>query len=87
MQADLDKERKTITRNWAKREEQIRGRIESTAIYGDLKGIAGRNLQEVEGLDMPLLGGQARHGGKNCSCSAGMCLINAVVSMSRFNTI
>lgn len=56
MQADLDKERKTMTRSWAKREEQIRGVIESTAgMYGDLQGIAGRTLQEIEGLDMPLL--------------------------------
>jgi len=56
MQADLEKERKTMTRGWAKREEQIRGVIESTAgMYGDLQGIAGRTLQEIEGLDMPLL--------------------------------
>ncbi|MHC4695711.1 MAG: DUF2130 domain-containing protein [Planctomycetota bacterium] len=56
MQQDLDKERKTLTRLWAKREEQIRGVIESTAgMYGDLQGIAGRTLQEIEGLDIPLL--------------------------------
>ena len=56
MQQDLDKERKTMTRLWAKRDEQIRGVIESTAgMYGDLQGIAGRSLQEIEGLDMPLL--------------------------------
>lgn len=37
MQTDLDRERKTMTRSWAKREEQIRGVIESTAgMYGDL---------------------------------------------------
>jgi hypothetical protein len=56
MQADLDKERKTMIRSWAKREEQIRGVMESTAgMYGDLQGIAGRNLQEIAGLDTPLL--------------------------------
>ncbi len=56
MQQDLDKERKTMTRLWAKREEQIRGVIESTAgMYGDLQGIAGRSLQEIDGLDIPLL--------------------------------
>lgn len=56
MQADLDKERKTMTRLWAKREEQIRGVIESTAgMYGDLQGIAGRALREIDGLDIPLL--------------------------------
>jgi hypothetical protein len=56
MQGDLDKERKTMTRLWAKREEQIRGVIESTAgMYGDLQGIAGRTLQEIEGLTLPAL--------------------------------
>jgi hypothetical protein len=56
MQPDLDKERKATTRLWAKREEQIRGVIESTAgMYGDLPGIAGKTLQEIEGLEMPLL--------------------------------
>jgi len=56
MQSDLDRERKTMTRLWAKREEQIRGVIESTAgMYGDLQGIAGKTLQEIEGLDIPLL--------------------------------
>lgn len=56
MQEDLDKERKTMTRLWAKREEQIRGVIESTAgMYGDLQGIAGRSLQEIAGLQMETL--------------------------------
>jgi hypothetical protein len=56
MQSDLDRERKTMTRLWAKREEQIRGVIESTAgMYGDLQGIAGRTLQEIEGLQIPLI--------------------------------
>ena len=56
MQQDLEKERKTMTRLWAKREEQIRCVIESTAgMYGDLQGIAGSTLQEIEGLEPPLL--------------------------------
>ncbi len=56
MKEDLDKERKTMTRLWAKREEQIRCVIESTAgMYGDLQGIAGKSLQEIAGLDHPLL--------------------------------
>ena len=56
MQDDLDKERKTMTRLWAKREEQIRGVIETTAgMYGDLQGIAGKSLQEIEGLSLPAL--------------------------------
>lgn len=58
MQEDLERERKTMTKQWAKREEQIRGVIESTAgMYGDLQGIAGKTLQEIEGLDMRALEG------------------------------
>lgn len=45
-----------MTRLWAKREEQIRGVIEATAgMYGDLQGIAGKSLEEIDGLEMPLL--------------------------------
>lgn len=56
MQADLDRERKAMTRLWAKREAQIRGVIESTVgMYGDLQGIAGKTLQEIDGLDLQLL--------------------------------
>ena len=58
MQGDLDKERRTMTRQWAKREEQIRGVIDATAgMYGDLQGIAGKTLQEIEGLNIPMIEG------------------------------
>ncbi len=63
MQNDLDKERKAMTRLWAKREAQIQGVIESTVgMYGDLQGIAGRALQEIEGLDIPLIEGPGKIG-------------------------
>jgi hypothetical protein len=56
MQSDLDRERKAMTRLWAKRDAQIRGVIESTVgMYGDLQGIAGKTLQEIDGLDLQLL--------------------------------
>jgi hypothetical protein len=56
MQADLAKERKAMTRLWAKRESQIRGVIESTVgMYGDLQGIAGKALLEIDGLGVQLL--------------------------------
>ena len=52
MQSDLDKERKTTMRMWAKREAQIRGVVEATVgMYGDLQGIAGKALQEIEALE------------------------------------
>ena len=60
MQADLDRDA-AMTRLWAKREEQIRGVVETTAgLYGDLQGIAGRSLQEIEGLEVPVLDGLGR---------------------------
>jgi hypothetical protein len=52
MKEDLDREKKTITRQWAKREEQIDRVMQATVgMYGDLQGIAGKTLQEVEGLE------------------------------------
>jgi len=56
MHEDLERERKSMTRMWAKRDAQITGVIDSTAgMYGDLQGIAGRSLQEIEGLSMQML--------------------------------
>ena len=56
MEQDLAKERKTMTRLWAKREEQVRGVIESRAgMYGDQQGIAGKGLNEIEGLQIGML--------------------------------
>lgn len=53
---DLDRERKTMMRLWAKREEQLRGVLNSTAgLYGDLQGIAGRAMQEIESLDVLMI--------------------------------
>jgi hypothetical protein len=51
MQTDLERERKAMTRLRAKREEQIRGVIESTVgMYGDLQGITGSSLEDIDGL-------------------------------------
>lgn len=57
MQEDLDKERKAIMKQWAKREEQIERVMGATVgMYGDLQGIAGKSLQEIEGLELKSLG-------------------------------
>ena len=54
MQDDLDKERKVITKQWAKRQAQIESVMNSTVgMYGDLQGIAGKSLQEIEGWSFP----------------------------------
>ena len=56
MQEDLDKERKAIMKQWAKREQQIERVMGATVgMYGDLQGIAGKSLQEIEGLELPAL--------------------------------
>ena len=56
MQEDLDKEKKAITKQWAKREEQIARVMQATVgMYGDLQGIAGKTLQEIEGLSLRAL--------------------------------
>jgi len=56
MKEDLDKERKVITKQWAKREEQIERVMQATVgMYGDMQGIAGKTLQEIEGLEMKAL--------------------------------
>jgi hypothetical protein len=60
MQSDLDRERKTMMRLWAKREEQLRGVLDSTAgLYGDLQGIAGRAMADIESLDILMIEARA----------------------------
>jgi hypothetical protein len=56
MQDDLDRERKWMTKQWAKREQQIRVVIDSTVgMYGDVQGIAGKALDEIDSLSLPML--------------------------------
>ena len=56
MQEDLDKERKVIMKQWAKREAQVDRVMQATVgMYGDLQGIAGKTLQEIEGLELKAL--------------------------------
>lgn len=53
MQDDLAKEKRAIMKQWAKRQEQLERVIGATAgMYGDLQGIAGKSLLEIEGLEM-----------------------------------
>jgi hypothetical protein len=63
MHDDLERERKTMTKLWAKREEQIRCVIESTAgMYGDMQGIVGKSLEEIEGLELRMIEGKQPEG-------------------------
>ena len=62
MQEDLDKEKKAIIKQWAKREEQIDRVMQATAgMYGDLQGIAGKTIQEIEGLELRALNSPTSH--------------------------
>lgn len=57
MQEDLDREKRVIMKQWAKRGEQIERVMGATVgMYGDLQGIAGKSLQEIEGLELKSLG-------------------------------
>jgi hypothetical protein len=56
MKDDLEKERKMILKQWAKREMQIDNVMNATSgMYGDLQGIAGQSLQEIDSLDLPAI--------------------------------
>lgn len=56
MRNDLEKERKVITKQWAKRDAQINRVMQATvSMHGDLQGIAGKTLQEIKGLELELL--------------------------------
>ncbi|MGN6370357.1 MAG: DUF2130 domain-containing protein [Phycisphaerae bacterium] len=57
MASDLQKEKKAIMKQWAKREGEITRVVEATVgMYGELQGIVGKTLQEIEGLDFKTLG-------------------------------
>lgn len=58
LRKDLDAERRVITKQWARREAQIERVMQGTlGMYGDLQGIAGQSLQEIEGLELLALEG------------------------------
>jgi hypothetical protein len=63
MQDDLAAEKKALQKQWAKRETQLERLMGSTVgMYGDLQGIAGRSLEEIEGLSVLALAGPAEAG-------------------------
>jgi hypothetical protein len=56
MQSDLERERRSTMKQWAKRDQQMRGVVDAMAgMVGDLQGIAGKAIEEIEVLTMPLL--------------------------------
>jgi hypothetical protein len=70
MQDDLALERKVLQKQWAKRETQLERLMSSTVgMYGDLQGIAGRSLEEIEGLSVLSLEGPSDGEGSG-ACSS-----------------
>lgn len=56
MEKDLADEKRAITKQWAKREQQIQKMMLATAgLFGDVQGIAGKNVEELAGLDLKML--------------------------------
>ena len=56
MQEDLLKEKVLFASQWAKREKRLMKAMENlAAMYGDVRGIAGGAVQEINGLELPQL--------------------------------
>ncbi|HTF18479.1 MAG TPA: DUF2130 domain-containing protein [Chryseolinea sp.] len=54
MQDDLIKEKVLFASQWAKREKRLMRAMENlAALYGDVRGIAGGAVQEINGLEFP----------------------------------
>jgi len=57
MQDDLDKERETMERQWAKRGKQIELVVQNVSgMYGDMQAIAGQSLPKIRRLELPAPG-------------------------------
>jgi hypothetical protein len=55
---DLEAEKPSTMRVWAKREKQIeRAVANTTGMYGDLSGIIGSQLPAIDKLELPALAG------------------------------
>lgn len=57
LKRDLESEKSAMQRIWSKREKQLEVVMLATSgMYGDLEGIAGRSMPEIEGLGLEKLG-------------------------------
>lgn len=56
MRNDLEAEKRSTTRAWARRDKQLdRAVMQTAGMYGDLNGIIGTSLPAIEQLDLPML--------------------------------
>jgi hypothetical protein len=55
LREDLDTKRKWMNKQWVKRDRELVIVLEATSgMYGDLQGIAGQSLQEIDALEGPM---------------------------------
>ena len=55
MHEDLQREKNAMLRIWKQREKQIQKvLINTTEMYGDIKGIAGQSIPNVRQLELPM---------------------------------
>lgn len=55
MQDDLEKERRTTEKLWAKREKQIQLVVGNVSgMYGDMQAIVGQSLPKIRRLELPV---------------------------------
>jgi hypothetical protein len=60
---DLEAEKRAMQRIWAKREKQLERAVSSTAgMYGDLQGIVGASLPQLDELELPALTDETAEG-------------------------
>ena len=60
MRQDLEAEKRALNTGWRKREKQLdRVLVSTSGLYGDLQGIIGRSLPEIEGMSLTDLGTEA----------------------------
>ena len=53
MQEEMEKEKRFFTQKWAKQEKALRQIVDNThGMYGDMQGIIGRELPEMEQLKL-----------------------------------
>jgi hypothetical protein len=58
LQSDLEAEKRALSKVWAKRQRRLELLMSGTAgMYGDLQGIVGKSMPELQGLDLAELDG------------------------------
>jgi hypothetical protein len=86
MREDLDRERKALTKLWARREEQLKCVLDSTAgLYGDLQGIAGRAMPEIGSLDVLMIDSESSPDGAYSVVANASASRNQEVSSQSFH--